>query len=151
MNALVIVHLSSLDAYAELYGILPAEALATRMIEVVLEHDGPVYVVDQHWPYVQPYSLPRHGFIVSTELARDIDWRRYDERQDWDAFLRELAHDMKEIGVTKVTLGGVWYDPSKRAGCVTDAYHAFRKNFKTTVDPRIVGCIPTGERSLKGR
>lgn len=146
MKALLILHLSSLDAYAETFGQDEASALVRRMRKAVLGHPGPVYIVDQRWPFVDPISRPRYALVNSVQLMRDIEWRHWDEMVSWDRFLRELRSEMFQDGVTEVVLGGVWYDPAGELGCVTESLPVLKEAFRTAVDRRIVGCVPGGAR-----
>lgn len=144
-KALLIIHLSSLDAYAGKYGVDKAEELASKMREAILGHKGPVYIVDQRWPLVDPYSRPRFELVHSVQLARDIEWRQWEEWMDWDKFLKELRSEMKRAGVSEVVLGGVWYDPAGDLGCVTESVPVLKRLFRVTVDRDIVGCVPAGK------
>lgn len=142
-KALLIVHLSSLDAYADQKGVEEAQALAGRMQKAILEHEGPVYIVDQRWPFVEPYSKPRYDLVHSVQLARDIEWRHWEETWErWDHFLGRLQIEMKQVGVKDVVLAGIWYDPAGQLGCVTESLPSLKKMFRTTIDPEIVGCVP---------
>lgn len=142
-NAVVILHLSSLDSYADAYGLDEAEALAGRMKDVVLNHHGPVYIVDQRWPLGSPDSGPRDRFVHQVQLARDIEWIHWDESiRDWEDFLREFGATLKDDGVRLVFLGGIWYDPGGSMGCVVDGMKILGKRLKVRIDERIVGCIP---------
>lgn len=139
---LVVVHLSTLDAYAEQYGVETARDLAERLTEAILEHAGPIYVIDQRWPYAGELSEPREELIRRVRLARDVEWVHFnDQEDDWDLFLRALGRRLKRDGVKTVVLGGMWYSP-EGAGCVSEARDVFGKRLKTRVNPRLVGCIP---------
>lgn len=139
-QALVIVHLSSLDAFAERAGMGEAEALADRIKRAVLEQNGPVYVIDQKWPFTN-WSEPRYKLVISVQLQREINWIHFeDDMQEWDIFLSHFRTRLKKDKVTSVVLGGVWYDPGGEAGCVSDAYLALKKDFRVSVDETLVGC-----------
>jgi hypothetical protein len=145
-KALLIIHLSSLDAYADRYGIDEAEALASRMRKAIMEHKGPVYIVDQRWPLVEPHSMPRFDLVNSVQLARDIEWRHWEEWMEWEKFLKELRSEMRRAGVSEVVLGGVWYDPAGELGCVTESVPILKRLFRVKVDRDIVGCV-TAEKA----
>lgn len=143
-NALVIVHLSSLDSYAEKYGVAVAQDLADRLSEAILTHAGPVFIIDQRWPYTEGISDPRVNLVQHVQLARDIKWSHFDDRSDdWDIYLEHLRKALLRAGVKNIILGGMWYSP-EGAGCVSDAQTVLVKNFMVRVNPRLVGCIPTG-------
>lgn len=143
MKALVIVHLSSLDAYAERTGLEEAQALADRLKEAVLSWPGPVYVIDQRWPRSE-WSEPRWNLVLAVQLIRDIHWAHFDDtRDDWDLFMRHFRAQLIREGVKDVVLGGIWYHPGGEAGCVAEVSKVFRKHFKVTVDKDLVGCWTT--------
>ena len=48
-TALVIVHLSSVDSYADQIGQEAGERLARSIVDAVRKHRGPVYIIDQGW------------------------------------------------------------------------------------------------------
>jgi hypothetical protein len=146
-NAVVILNLSSLDSYSDAYGPDEAHALAGRMRGVVLDHYGPVYIVDQRWPLGSRHSEPRNSLVQQIQLARDIEWIHWDESsRDWEDFLREFAARLKDDGVRLVFLGGIWYDPGGSMGCVVEGMKILGKRLKVRVDDRIVGCIPEYKR-----
>lgn len=146
VNAVVILHLSSLDSYAHAYGVDEAEALADRMRDVVLNHAGPVYIVDQRWPLARPWSNPRNRFVQEVQLAREIEWILWnDSMKAWEDFLKGFARRLKDDGVRLVFMGGVWYDPGGSSGCVVEGLNTLGKHMIVRVDKRIVGCIPRQE------
>jgi hypothetical protein len=142
-TGLVIVHLSTLDSYADKYGVELAQDLSNRLREAVLAHVGPVFIIDQRWQYQGEISDPRMDFVQRVQLAREIQWRHFkDQEQDWDVFLQHFKNDLREHGVKNVSLGGMWYSP-EGTGCVAEAQDVLAKSFKVRVNPRLVGCIPT--------
>lgn len=146
MDALVLVHLSSLDAYAELEGDAAAGRLAERMLEGAETHDGPVFVVDQGWAYRGRRSEARRALARALRLLmleKDVLWVRWNETDvDWPRFLLELADLLADKGVTSVRLGGVWYDPGGELGCTTEAAQFLSSRFEVRVDDRLVACVP---------
>lgn len=142
--ALVILNISTLDFYADKAGLDEARELVSRMREKILLHDGPVYIVDQRWRFVEPISEPRRDLVHSIQLSRDINWIHYDEGwESWEEFLGSLVKTLKKDGVKNVVLGGLWYDPDRRIGAVSEAEKSFRdNNFTVRVAKDIVGEIP---------
>ena len=151
MKALLLVHLSSLDNYAEFSydatgSYKQAFELAQRIASAVRRFRGPVYIVDQNWSLLrEPSSAPRRWLLE--ELQRDNrikdnqTWIQFDEQDsDWDEFLPQLAHKLAKDGVTEVAMGGVWHDPTLESGCVTTTYLYLKDFMKAKVDPRLVGC-----------
>lgn len=145
-RALVIVHLSSLDAYAQYAGLKKTNDLAKRLEEAILSWDGPVYVIDQRWSFGE-FSGPRWNLVMNVQLKRDINWIHFnDNTEDWNLFVRQLRTRLIRDGVKKVTLGGVWYDPEKEGGCVTDVSRIFKKHLQVKVDENLVGCWSSSEK-----
>lgn len=139
----MVVHLSSMDSFAERAGLKEALALAGRMKDAILAHEGPIYVVDQRWSFTR-WSEPRYRLVHSVQLQRDIEWVHFDDLwEKWDIFLRHFRARLKRDGITHIVLGGVWYHPEKEMGCVSDAYLSLRRLFHVKVDELIVGCWPT--------
>lgn len=142
MKALVIVHLSSLDAYAERAGLGKAKQLADRLKDAILKWKGPVYVIDQRWP-LNKWSDPRWNLVQEVQLKRDIQWAHFDDSaDDWGIFMRHFRTQLIREGVKEVTLGGVWYYPGGESGCVSEIQDVFRRHFKVKVDEDLVGCWP---------
>lgn len=167
VESLVIIHLSSLDSYADLEHEATGEYfrayhLASVLESAILRHDGPVFIVDQAWLFVGKESWPRAGLIhelgISEEAyeitlpeegyyeqrgpIRDISWIRFDEQDsEWGPFLKNLVTRLKRVSTDKVVLGGLYYEFNLSEGCVTYTYQYLRKRFPTTVDGNVVGCI----------
>lgn len=141
-TALVIVHLSSLDAYAESVGIHQAEKLARRIILKIQRHNGPIYVVDQDWEYIVPWSGPRRSVVLAIARNPKVRWIRFDEAiDDWDRFLLKLRRVVRENGIESAVVGGIWFDPKMKTGCATEVY-LFLKSILPSVkaDRNILGC-----------
>jgi hypothetical protein len=110
VESLVIIHLSSLDSYADIEYEATEDRdgsydLAFRMADAVVKHQGPVFIVDQGWYGLGRESRPRWRFLdevagreeggidyeqwqKADELeiyqqhgpARDITWIKFDEQ-----------------------------------------------------------------------
>lgn len=148
MKALLLVHLSSLDNYAEFSkdatGVYDqAWQLAERIAKAIREFRGPVYIVDQNWSLLREKSSEPRKWLLE-EIARtqpDALWIEFDEQlDDWDDFLPELAHKLVKDGVTEVVMGGVWHDPTLESGCVTATFLYLKQFIKAKVDRKLVGC-----------
>lgn len=134
--ALVIVHLGSVDSYAWQVGQEAGERLARALIEAVRKHRGPVYIVDQGW------DGPLQTSIKQAIAAVPVTWMQFDEDvQAWDSFLPRLKRRLARDGITRVVIGGVWYDPDLQTGCATTVYLYLLRSLPTEVDKSIVGCI----------
>lgn len=144
-EALVIVHLSSLDSYTqqakEAGRPLLGWVLANNIAEAILAHDGPVYIVDQSWPYAGTQSDPRKHVVARIGKRTGIAWIRFDEsEQDWEPFLARLRRRLAKDRVSRVIVGGIWYDPGLETGCASTVYVFLRRFFKARVDRLLVGC-----------
>lgn len=139
MKALVIVHLSSLDAFAKHAGIAAAFALAARLKRAILAWKGLIYVIDQRWP-IRDESEPRWKLVNEVQLQKDIRWIHFDDdEQDWEIFLRHFRAELIRAGVKDVVLGGVWFHPGTSAGSVSEVYRALRKHMRVQVNQDLVG------------
>ena len=141
VEALVIVHLSSLDAYTADRGFDEGEALALNISQAILEHDGPVIVVDQGWPFYGRESRPRQLVLSEIEPRSDkILWIGFDEaEEDWGPFLSRLKTMLDDFGVTDVVVGGLWFNPTLRSGCASTVYAYLKKRYRAKADPYILG------------
>jgi hypothetical protein len=147
--ALVLVHLSSLDNYADFardeigdtdFDI--AYALAGNIAEAIEKHKGPIYIIDQNWYLMDDESKPREWLLAEIDvIGRPITWIEFDEQdQPWKPFLEKLGKRLEKDGVTSVKLGGVFFEEGLRTGCVTAVYLHLRRLMPAKVDPEIVGC-----------
>lgn len=133
--ALIIVHLSSLDSYAEFVGERAAGALAARITTAVRTHSGPIYIIDQGW------DGPLRNAVVKRMRGVKGRWIHFDEdHDDWNRFLPTLKRQLARDRVDQAVIGGVWYDPEHKSGCATEVYLYLRRVMPTKVDERLVGC-----------
>lgn len=141
-EALVLVHLSSLDSYTDYAGADAGEGLARRLSEAVLSHNGPVIIVDQGWELGPRQSRPRAQLLEEISPRQDIVWIRFDEaRESWEDFFPQLDRALEEAGADSVVVGGVWYDESLHTGCATYTYlHLRQLGWPVRVDESLVGC-----------
>lgn len=141
-EALIIVHLSSLDSYTDQVGSSQGEELATNILYAILEHKGPVYIVDQGWETGHRESLPRERLLKRIEPRQDIVWIHFDEAEDdWLEFIQNLQERIEADKITHVVLGGLWYTPSLKEGCVTEVLTQLRGFRPVRVDDMITGCV----------
>ncbi len=54
--------------------------------------------------------------------------------------MNDLRSHRKTLGVKRVLIGGIWYDPAQWSGCATHVAHYLEKFFKVRVDQDLVGC-----------
>jgi hypothetical protein len=146
IEALVIVHLSSLDAYTALmhdvWGHFDnGEQLGQEMTKAILEHPGPVYIIDQDWELGRRESRPREELLKAIKPRKDIKWISFDEAaSDWEDFLPYFRRRLRREGITSAILGGVWYAENEESGCVTQVLQDLREIMPAKVNESIVGC-----------
>jgi hypothetical protein len=139
-QALVIVHLSSLDSYTDYAGV-EGEQLASRLTLAILEHQGPVIIVDQGWELGPRPSRPRAQLLREIAPRQDIVWIRFEEAEEsWDDFFPKLYAALDDVDAGSAVIGGVWHDPSLHTGCATFVYLNLRQRMPATVDEDLVGC-----------
>jgi len=143
-EALVIVHLSSLDAFTA-EDSEEGKLLGERLAMAILKHQGPIIIIDQGWETGYRESRPREEILRQIEgrddLVANIAWIRFDEaEEDWDEFYPKLHQALEEAGATSAIIGGIWFNKSLSSGCATAVYKNLRKRMPTTVDEDLVGC-----------
>ena len=141
-QALVIIHLSSLDSYThtakEAGDRSLGDLLADALIVEIQNHQGPIYIVDQGWDPDRPESRPR--LRVLNALKKKVTWIHFDEsEQDWDEFENDVVKILERDGVKNVVLAGVWFRKDLSSGCVSEAYLRLSKHFETRINERICG------------
>lgn len=151
MIALVIVHISTLDAYASQKGVKAAYDLASNWRREVLSWKGPIVVVDQKWPYDPDLSEPRYNFVKRVQLARDIMFVEQRDVDELDEILLEVSKELKKLDVNEVSLGGLWYGGTGEFGAVAEAANFFKnQGFGVSIDKALIAHTPYGY-SRKGR
>lgn len=145
-TALVLIHLSSLDSYADFFSAEDPEFtgawdLSKRIADAAINHDGPLVIADQDWDYSQIHSRPRYSLeLAIARSGRKFTRIHFDEDESpWGPFLKKLKNTLERLGVDKVILGGVWFDPDQKDGCVTETYQYLEQYFDTKVASDLVG------------
>lgn len=138
-HALVVMHLSSLDTL-QWQNPPEADVLSERLATAVKTHGGPVIVVDQAWSLKRGESDARAAFLRATETFPVVRIRFDEEKAEWGPFLARLDKKLTSLGVTHVTVAGLWYDPKHKSGCATEVYLHLKSRFETRVDPDLVAC-----------
>jgi len=140
-EALVLVHLSSLDSYTAHAGRDEGEALGERLTQAILEHQGPVIIVDQGWETGHRESRPRESLLAAIAPRPDVVWLPFDEAEErWEDFFPQLYAALDEAGARSAIVGGIWYDESLHTGCATFTYLTLRQRMPVVVDESLVGC-----------
>jgi hypothetical protein len=135
-NALVLVHTSSIDSFGAEYGKWEARALIDTWlneIKAAQKNGDLVVIVDQGW------DGPRRAeFFQKVEQPFLLD--SFDEaEEDWAVFLSRLENVLTQYGVQKVTVGGIWYDPTERHGCVNTTYDYLKSRFDAELELDLCG------------
>lgn len=143
-TALVVVHLSSLDAYAwhaSEYGQTDrAPRLGSTLARAIAEHDGPVVVVDQQWSLRTPFAAARRLVLEAIDARPGVVTIRFDEATDsWRRFLPRLRVALEKAGVSRVHVGGLWREMPGQGGCVTRVARYLQRTFQVWVDSSITG------------
>lgn len=146
-EALVLIHLSSLDSFADIEHSLTGSYentwdLAYRILDVIKNFDGPIFIGDQQWIPLGHESRPRqHLFREIENLGRkDITLVQFDEQnQSWDWFLPKLMAWLHRNRITKVSLGGLFWAPDLSEGCVTHTYKYLKTELPVKVLDEAVG------------
>lgn len=143
-TALVVVHLSSLDAYAwhgSEYGQTDrAPQLGSELARAIAEHHGLVVVVDQQWSPHAPFAAARRLVLEAIDERPGVVTIRFDEETgSWRRFLPHLRSTLADACVSRVRVGGLWCDLPDRRGCVSRVARYLGRTFQVWVDPRITG------------
>lgn len=152
-EALVLIHLSSLDSYTDIERDYTGDdengyRLAYDILGEIETSKGPVFIGDQQWLFVGRESRPRrHLWNYIEELDRkDITWVRFDEQDEgevgWEKFLKKLDRWLDKNQITKVSLGGLFWEDDLSEGCVTHVYkHLKKREMPVTVLLQAVGSV----------
>ncbi|HLO11607.1 MAG TPA: hypothetical protein VK190_05060 [Pseudoneobacillus sp.] len=75
-----------------------------------------------------------------SQSGKKITRIHFDEDESpWEPFLKKLKKTLERLDVDKVILGGVWFDPDQKDGCVTATYEYLEQHFETKVASDLVG------------
>lgn len=136
---LLLVHLSSLDAYTDRYGPICAHSLRRRL-RTRIAASACVVATDQGWPCGAD-SVPRRLLYRTLAAHPAATIFPHDEETDgWSSPMDRLADLLVSGGVDVVVVGGVWLDADSAGGCVAATAEALRSR----------GIHATIERSLCG-
>jgi len=141
---LVIVHLSSLDAYAWHAAASGQDHLALELgaaiAGAISAHNGPVIVVDQQWDTQSPFAAVRLPALAAVAARPGVLVLHFDEAtSSWRGFLPRLRATLDRHGVPGVRLGGLWRDLPEQGGCVSRVARYLRRSFQVRIDPGITG------------
>ena len=180
VHALIIVHLSSLDAYPSTLvdeGLYPSDAEAATddlgneiasAIQAAISRGERVYVIDQFWGanirsgnvssgtaaryHASGAGGPNRDLVVNAIGNVQPQWIKFDEStSEWRRFLPWLRKQLVAAGVRSVTIGGLWWEPDEKSGCAFRVYDYLRSYFKVEVDVNIVGSVHDAQDHMWGR
>lgn len=141
-KTLVIVHLSSLDSLQRFYGVNSVILIAQRLIDAIVEHDGPVLIMDQETPEheMYPEALEWRNRVLS--CRDDIIRFHHDKMEDvspWQDGMRALAKELRRLKTDRVRLGGLWASQSGKSGCVHEVKRQlrYRANITCCIEKRL--------------
>lgn len=146
-EALVLIHLSSLDSFGDIDFSLTGNyentwELAYRIVDVIEHFKGPIFIGDQQWTPMGLESRPRQHLLSELERLdrKDITFVLFDEQnQSWDKFLYTLLKWLHRNRITKVSLGGLFWAPDLSEGCVTHTYKFLKEQLPVKVLEEAVG------------
>jgi hypothetical protein len=139
--ALLILDLSSLDAYTDLCGSAAGEALGYVLEDAVEHTTCTVFLTDQEWEYSGRASRPRQHFHEVTQNRTDIVRIHFDEdTEEWDRLIEHLGTLFRERQITSVILGGLWATADGSSGGVNEAKRLLEGHgFRCYIDQNLCG------------
>lgn len=140
-EALIIVHLSSLDSYVSYYGVEPAQRFVNDVRLAMVKHIGPMVVMDQGWDCISEDAKVLRQMVLDMQEIYPIIIFHHDELCDvspWQEGMRELAKIVRSLNVNRVRLGGLWASESGASGCVHEVQRQLRaRNIPCYIDKSI--------------
>lgn len=155
-EALVLIHLSSLDSFTDMEREVTGDSelgfdLAFRIVRTIEKFKGPIFVGDQDWDFVGRESRPRARLMDGIEQLSKrgprewtprITWVHFDEQEEgeegWRKFLAELDRWLKKNKITRVSLGGLFYEDEKYSGCVNTVFDHLIEKLPVKIDLEVV-------------
>lgn len=142
-EALIIVHLSSIDSYVDYYGVEAAQHLINDLRLAIVQHvAGPVIVMDQGWTEIsEDARILRQMVLDMQAIYPALVLFHHDEMCDispWQDGMRDLARLFRKLQVSRARLGGLWTSESGVTGCVHEVQRQLRaRNIPCYVDRAI--------------
>lgn len=138
-EALIIVHLSSIDSYIGFYGIAAGMQFALELKKALLAHPGPIVILDQEWKELSPEARELRAFVLDgTQHHPHATVFHHDPMKDadpWGQRMDFLAQLLRQMGAVRVRLGGLWASQDQRTGCVHETSRQLtRRGFSCEVD-----------------
>ncbi len=144
-EALLVVHLSSLDSYTFEKGDAQGAWLAEEMESAIKAYPGLIVVTDQEWDLIGKCQ-PRMVVVEALQSrARVIRFHHDEDTDEWDEAMQRLGHLLRGHGITHLILGGVWAsadDAEDSEGCVNETCRQLEKQgFFCSINKTITGMI----------
>lgn len=139
-SALVLVHLSSLDAYTNRYGPIRAHGLCRRLCARIAASSH-VVATDQGWPCGAD-STARWLLYRALAAHPAATIFPHDEETDgcWSGPMDGLADLLASRRADAVGVGGVWLDADGVGGCVAATAEALRaRGVRATIERSLCG------------
>lgn len=141
-EALIIVHLSSLDGYVQYYGVDCAQALVNDLRMAIVQHPGPIVVMDQGWNFIPEDAKTLRQMVLDMQsIYTNMQVFHHDEMMDvspWQDGMKTLAKVVRGLNINRVRLGGMWASESGITGCVHEVQRQLRaRNIPCYIDSNI--------------
>jgi hypothetical protein len=144
-SALIIVHLSSLDAFTDTYGFANGAYVAGQLFVAIAEHAGLVVVLDQGWPRSGAESDPRQLVLNALEKHPQVVWFPHTEDtpvdiDPWEQPMEQLGQLLRDHEITRVVLGGCFATDDDSGGCVNEVRRRLEaQGFVSEIDDDLCG------------
>lgn len=142
-EALLIVHLSSLDAYTDANGQEQGMLLGSTIAHVITTYPACIFVTDQEWEFLGRQCQPRQ--IVEEALhehSQVIRFHHDESEDDWEEAMGRLGALLRARGIERLTIGGTWASEDGPEGCVNETERLLkRQGFLCTIDTSICGLV----------
>ena len=139
-QALLIVHLSTLDAYVWEYGAEKGHRLA-EALRVSFSSPGPLIITDEGAPLLGKESQARKAILESLQGRAQVTWFAHDDIEgDWEVPMQRLGQVLRDQGLTHLRIGGVFATRDGSRGCVNETMKWLAKQgFYCTLDAALCG------------
>lgn len=120
-KALLIVHLSSLDAFVWEHGDQEGHRLA-EALRLAFSSPGPLIITDQNYPLVGKESRFRRQLLEMLQNREHVTWFAHDEERDeeWAAPMQQLGQVLRDKQLTHLRVGGFEASEDGTHGCVNE-------------------------------
>ena len=142
-EALLLVHLSSLDSYTDEKGQAQGEWLGMELAQAIRTYPGPIFVTDQGWEYIGKHCQPRR-FVEAALREHSCSVKFYHDEtlHEWDAAMQELGELLRSYGISHLVIGGTWASSDNSEGCVNETRNLLeQQGFSCSIDETICGMI----------